>query len=53
MTAFAKQVHGRLEEAAVPSGGRLIRIRMPRTNGITGAYPHAAQATAPVPAPAK
>jgi two-component sensor histidine kinase len=53
MTAFAKQVHGRLEEAAVPSGGRLVRIRMPRTNGVTGAYPHAAPAQAPTPAPVK
>jgi two-component sensor histidine kinase len=39
MTAFAKQVHGRLEEAPVAAGGRLVRIRMPRTNGVTGGYP--------------
>ncbi len=54
MTAFAKQVHGHLEEGVVPAGGRLVRIRMPRTNGVTGAYPHAATThPAPAPAPAK
>lgn len=41
MSAFAKQVHGQLEEGAVPTGGRYVRIRMPRINGITGAHPTA------------
>ena len=39
MSAFAKQVHGKLEEGPVPTGGRYVRIRMPRVNGITGGYP--------------
>jgi len=39
MTAFAKQVHGKLEEERVRSGGRLLRIRIPRVNGVTGAHP--------------
>jgi len=43
MSAFAKQVHGKLEESKLPTGGRFVRIRMPRTNGVTGAYPHAPQ----------
>jgi two-component sensor histidine kinase len=47
MTAFAKQVHGKLEEERVRSGGRLLRIRIPRVNGVTGAMPHATPA-APV-----
>ncbi len=38
MAAFAKQVHGRLETGKSETGGRLLRIRMPRINGITGAY---------------
>jgi two-component sensor histidine kinase len=37
MSAFAKQVHGELEEERVRSGGRLVRLRMPRVNGVTGA----------------
>jgi len=41
MSAFAKQVHGELEEERVRSGGRLVRIRMPRVNGVTGALPPA------------
>ena len=39
MNAFAKQVHGHLEEERVRSGGRLLRIRIPRVNGVTGAHP--------------
>ncbi|HEV7689746.1 MAG TPA: sensor histidine kinase [Hyphomonadaceae bacterium] len=39
MTAFAKQVHGQLEEERVRTGGRLLRIRIPRVNGVTGAHP--------------
>jgi hypothetical protein len=39
MSAFAKQVHGELEEGRTPSGGRLMRVRIPRTNGVTGAVP--------------
>jgi two-component sensor histidine kinase len=39
MSAFAKQVHGELEEERVRSGGRLVRLRMPRVNGVTGALP--------------
>jgi two-component sensor histidine kinase len=42
MAAFAKQVHGVLEEAPSKKGGRAIRIRIPRINGVTGAHPHAA-----------
>ena len=49
MSAFAKQVHGKLEEGRSAAGGRYVRIRMHRINGVTGAYPHAQ----PVPAPAK
>jgi two-component sensor histidine kinase len=41
MQAFAKQVHGTLEEERARSGGRLVRIRMPRVNGVTGAMPSA------------
>ncbi len=41
MSAFAKQVHGKLEEGPVPTGGRYLRIRMPRINGVTGAHPTA------------
>lgn len=41
MSAFAKQVHGKLEEGPVPTGGRYVRIRMPRINGVTGAHPTA------------
>ena len=43
MSAFAKQVHGKLEEGPVPTGGRFVRIRMPRTNGVTAAHPTIAQ----------
>lgn len=39
MSAFAKQVHGKLEEGPVPTGGRYIRIRMHRINGVTAAHP--------------
>jgi two-component sensor histidine kinase len=46
MTAFAKQVHGVLEEEPVKSGGRLVRIRMHRVNGVTGAMPPAGQSGA-------
>ncbi len=46
MTAFAKQVHGVLEEERVRSGGRLVRIRMPRINGVTGAHPSTAVSAA-------
>lgn len=45
MSAFAKQVNGQLETGRSETGGRLLRIRMPRVNGVTGAY-------APPPAPA-
>jgi len=48
MSAFAKQVHGVLEEGKSEGGGRYVRIRIPRTHGVTGAYPHA-----PAHAPAK
>lgn len=41
MAAFAKQVHGQLETGKSETGGRLIRIRMPRVNGVTGGYPPA------------
>lgn len=37
MEAFAKQVHGALEDGRSAAGGRLVRIRMPRVNGVTGA----------------
>ncbi len=40
MSAFAKQVHGKLEEGKSSTGGRLVRIRMPRVNGVNGGYPH-------------
>ncbi len=43
MQAFAKQVHGVLEDGKSASGGRLIRIRMPRIDGVTGAYPRPVQ----------
>lgn len=46
MSAFAKQVHGKLEEGKSPTGGRLVRIRMPRVNGVTGGYPHVQQTAA-------
>src|SRR5690606_5671493 len=36
MAAFARQVHGQLEESVSPAGGRLVRIRMPRIDGKTG-----------------
>ena len=39
MAAFAKQVHGQLEEVPSASGGLSVRIRMPRTNGVTGVAP--------------
>jgi two-component sensor histidine kinase len=48
MTAFAKQVHGKLEEERLHPGGRAVRIRMPRTNGVTAAMPHAPTAAVPV-----
>lgn len=41
MSAFARQVHGALEEGKSPTGGRRVRIRIPRTNGVTGAVPSA------------
>lgn len=47
MSAFAKQLHGKLEENKLHSGGRYVRIRIPRINGITAAHPslqHAATA---------
>lgn len=47
MSAFAKQVHGKLEEGKPEGGGRYVRIRIPRTNGVTGAYPHVLVTTAP------
>jgi len=43
MSAFAKQVHGKLEEGPVPTGGRYVRIRMPRINGVTAPHPTVAQ----------
>jgi two-component sensor histidine kinase len=46
MSAFAKQVHGKLEEGKSTAGGRYVRIRMHRINGITGAHPHAQPASA-------
>ncbi len=30
MAAFARQVHGQFEEGKSPSGGRMVRVRMPR-----------------------
>jgi two-component sensor histidine kinase len=39
MLAFAKQVHGTLEEERVRAGGRLVRMRVPRVGGVTGAMP--------------
>jgi two-component sensor histidine kinase len=39
MSAFARQVHGELDEGKSPTGGRLLRIRIPRINGVTGAQP--------------
>lgn len=39
MLAFARQVHGELEEEKSLLGGRRVRIRMPRVNGVTGAMP--------------
>jgi two-component sensor histidine kinase len=41
MSAFAKQVHGTLEDGASSTGGRRIRIVMPRVNGVTGVRPPA------------
>lgn len=41
MSAFAKQVHGVLEEGPSSSGGRMVRIVIPRVNGVTGARPPA------------
>jgi two-component sensor histidine kinase len=41
MSAFAKQVHGTLEDGASSTGGRRIRILMPRVNGVTGVRPPA------------
>jgi two-component sensor histidine kinase len=32
MSAFARQVHGQLEEGKPPSGGRFVRVRMPRAH---------------------
>jgi two-component sensor histidine kinase len=40
MAAFAKQVHGALEQGQAPSGGRFTAIRIPRVDGVTGAWPH-------------
>jgi two-component sensor histidine kinase len=45
MSAFAKQVHGALEEGPSESGGRMVRIVMPRVNGVTGVRPPAPVAT--------
>lgn len=44
MSAFARQVHGVLEEGPSASGGRMVRIVMPRVDGVTGVRP-------PTPAP--
>ena len=41
MNAFAKQVRGVFEDAAAPSGGRVVRIVLPRVDGVTGARPPA------------
>jgi two-component sensor histidine kinase len=43
MSAFARQVHGELDEGKSPSGGRLVRIRIPRVSGVTGGQPSASQ----------
>lgn len=39
MNAFAKQVQGVLVVVHPPSGGRIVRIVIPRVNGVTGARP--------------
>ncbi len=39
MSAFAKQLLGKLEESKLHGGGRYVRVRMPRTNGVTAAHP--------------
>ncbi len=39
MNAFAKQVHGVFEDVPSPSSGRIVRIVIPRINGVTGARP--------------
>jgi two-component sensor histidine kinase len=44
MSAFARQVHGELDEEKSSAGGRLVRIRMPRTNGGADEQPAASQA---------
>jgi two-component sensor histidine kinase len=41
MSAFARQVHGTLEDGASSTGGRRISIVMPRVNGVTGVRPPA------------
>jgi hypothetical protein len=46
MSAFARQVHGELDEGKSPSGGRLVRIRMPRVDGVTGSTRSASQPVA-------
>ncbi|MEZ6031356.1 MAG: histidine kinase dimerization/phosphoacceptor domain -containing protein [Hyphomonadaceae bacterium] len=39
MSAFAKQVYGKLEEGPSSIGGRMVRIIIPRVDGVTGAPP--------------
>lgn len=41
MSAFAKQVHGTLEDGPSSTGGRKVRIVIPRVNGVTGVRPPA------------
>ena len=39
MSAFARQVHGELDEGKSPTGGRLVRIRMPRMGSPAASRP--------------
>jgi two-component sensor histidine kinase len=48
MNAFAKQVHGVFEDLPSTSSGRLVRIIIPRINGVTGARPPPAPPPEPV-----
>jgi two-component sensor histidine kinase len=41
MAAFARQVHGQLEEDKLATGGRRVRVKMPRVRGVTGVMPDA------------
>ncbi len=39
MSAFAKQVNGVFEDGRSATGGRMVRIVLPRVDGVTGARP--------------